>query len=163
MVEQIKLPALILLGTYNGVFPDYFEAVYVIFKRDFVDSKPVFKNKPLRLKAHPFIDGKEYTFYHFTHSGDIEKERLPDLRRMERIGWPRPMIDNSHNKTLKVWQNKRGNKIRILIFHEIENYLVILEQRKTYILPWTAYYVEYPSRKERLLKEYKDYLKTKTA
>lgn len=163
MADQINLPDLILLATYKGVFADYFEAVYKIFKKDFVDSKPVFNKKPLRLKSHPYIDGKEYTFYHFTHSGDLENERQPDIRRMERIAWPRPMIDHSENETLKVWKNKRGNKTRIIIFHEDENYLVILEQRKNYILPWTAYYIDYPNRKEKLLEEYKNYLKTKTA
>lgn len=159
----MKLPALLLLSDYKGVFKDFFEAVYLIFVRDFVNSKPLYRGKVLRLKSHPFIDGKEYTFYHFTHDGIIEEERLPNIRRMERITWPRPMIDNSTDSDLKVWENKRGNKTRILVLHEKESYLVILEKRKKYILPWTAYLVDYPNRKKRLLKEYEGYLKTKTA
>ena len=159
----MELPALILLRDYKGVFKDFFEAVYLIFVRDFVNSKPIYRGQVLKLKSHPFIDGKEYTFYHFTHDGKIEEERIPNIRRMERIAWPRPLIDNSKNSDLKVWQNKRGNKTRILIFHEKESYLVILEMRKKYILPWTAYLIDFPNRKERLLEEYEQYLKTKTA
>jgi len=158
----MQLPALVFMSDYDE-FVDYFEAIYAIFKRDFVDSKPTFEGKVLRLKSYPFIDGKEYTFYHFTHSGNDESGRLPDLRRMERIAWPRPFIDYSNDSSLKVWKNKRGTRTRVLIFHEVENYLVILEERENYILPWTGYLVEYSNRKEKLLREYEEYLKTKTA
>ncbi|WP_016775776.1 hypothetical protein [Anaerophaga thermohalophila] len=96
-----------------------------------------------------------------THSGDIESERNPDLRRMERIGWPRPIIDSSDHPTLKVWRNirrgKGGTKNRILLFHEEENYLVVLEDRGKYILPWTAYLVERNHKKRKLLKEWAHY------
>ena len=137
------------------------EAVYQIFKKDFVDSKPIYQSRRLQLKRHPLIDGKEYTFYHMTHKGKIESDRIPDFRRMERISWPKPLIDNSTHPYLKVWKNirrgKGGKKERILIFHEEENYLVILENRKKYILPWTAYLVEYENKKQKLLKEYEKY------
>ena len=159
----MELPALIFLSDHEGVFINYFEAVYSVFVRDFVNTKPSYRSQVLKLKSHPYIDGKEYTFYHLTHDGKIEENRLPNIRRMERIAWPRPMIDNSVDSDLKVWENKRGNKTRILIFHEDESYLVILDKRKKYILLWTAYLVDHPNQKKRLLAEYKQYLKTKTA
>jgi hypothetical protein len=62
---------------------------------------------------------------------------------------------------LKVWENTRGNKTNILIFHEGEEYLVVLRKAKDYILPWTAYLVTYKARKEKLLKEYQAYIKSK--
>ena len=62
---------------------------------------------------------------------------------------------------LKVWENTRGNKTNVLIFHEDEGYLVVLRKAKDYILPWTAYLVAYKSRKEKLLKEYEAYIKSK--
>ena len=154
MKKQFILPQLIFLEDYKGNFSLFNEAVYAIFKNDFVKSRPVFQNKRLGLKAHPLIDGKEYTYYHFTHSGNIETERIPDLRRMERIGFPKPMIDFSDDTNLKVWRNKRGTSERILILHEAERYLVILEDRQKYILPWTAYLVDDNSRLRRLLQCY---------
>ena len=162
-MKKLVLPDIITLEEFNGVFAEFYEAVYLIFKNDFVVSKPIYRGKRLRLKKYPYIDGKEYTFYHFTHDGNVEHKRLPNLRRMERIGYPRPMIDSSTDPILKVWRNKRKNKERILIFHEEEKYLVVLEDRHDYILPWTAYYVEYKNRIRKLLKEYNDYIKTETA
>jgi hypothetical protein len=159
MKKQLSLPALILFEDYKGNFALYNEAVYTVFKNDFVKNRPVFQNKRLALKAHPLIDGKEYTYNHFTHSGHIETERVPDFRRMERIGFPKPMIDFSDDKSLKVWRNKRGSSERILILHTDERYLVVLEDRKNYILPWTAYLIEDDSRLRRLLTEYQHYIK----
>ncbi|MNH30689.1 hypothetical protein D3C79_909980 [compost metagenome] len=45
--------------------------------------------KRLGLKRHPVIQGKEATFWHMISEGNDEAERLPDLRRCERIRWPR--------------------------------------------------------------------------
>ena len=159
MKKQLTLPELVFFEDYKGNFTLYNEAVYAVFKDDFVMHRPVFQKKRLALKAHPLIDGKEYTYYHFTHSGNIETERIPDIRRMERIGFPKPMIDFSDNENLKVWRNKRGTSKRILILHETERYLVVLEDRKNYILPWTAYLIEDDNRLRRLLAEYRYYIK----
>jgi len=158
-MEELELPEQIYLEEFSGNFDAYNEAVYEIFREDFVTTKPTFEGVRLGLKKHPFVDDKEYTYYHFTHSGDIETERIPDMRRMERIPFPRPMIDNSNSKSLKVWRNKRGTKERILILHEEERYLVILEDRGEYILPWTAYYIEYNNKIRRLIREYEEYHK----
>ena len=165
MADQIKLPEIILLATFNGVFQEYFEGVYKIFKKDFVDDKPLFGKKPLKLKSHPFIDGKEYTFYHFTHSGDIEKERLPDLRRMERMGWAKPIIEECYNWKLKVWPQRRNGKDRLCIWLEIKDdldYIVILDVRANYILPWTAFVLEFEHQKRKKQNEYALYLKSKS-
>jgi len=159
MKEQLILPDLIVLEDYNGNFSLYNDAVYAVFKNDFVKNRPIFQEKKLALKTHPLIENREYTYYHFTHSGNIETERIPDLRRMERIGFPKPMIDCSDSEQLKVWRNKRGTSDRILILHEAERYLVVLEDRKDYILPWTAYLIEGESRLRRLLAEYQNYIK----
>ena len=162
-MNTLTMPNLIFLEDYKGNFALYNEVVYAVFKNDFVKSRPVFQNKRLALKAHPLIDGKEYTYYHFTHSGNIETERIPNLRRMERIRFPKPMIDFSDDKSLKVWRNKRGTSERIFILHEIERYLVVLEDRKDYILPWTAYLIEDYNRLKKLLAEYQCYIKKQGA
>ncbi len=162
-MEKLELPDLVLLEDYNGDFDAYNQAVYEVFKNDFIKTRPTFNGTKLRLKKHPYIDGKEYTYYHFTHSGNIEIERIPDMRRMERMPFPRPIIDNSENKALRVWRNKRGTNERILILSETEQYLVVLEDRVDYILPWTAYYIEYPNKIRRLIKEYEAYKNTETA
>lgn len=159
----LELPEIIELSEYNGNIHNYMNAIYEVFRRDFVLSKPNFKGKRLGLKKFPLVAGKEYTFYHFTHDGKNENDREPNLRRMERMPFPRPMIDCSNCESLRVWRVKRGSKERILIFHEEESYLVVLEDRGSYILPWTAYLVEYPNKRRRLIKEYEAYISAEAA
>lgn len=156
----ITLPELILLSAYRGDFSAYMEAVYEVFLNDFVRSQPLFEGKRLGLKRFPIVDGREATFYHMTHEGSDESNRLPDTRRMERMGYPRPIIDDSQNACLKVWRNQRGRDQRILIWYEREEYLVVLTDRGDYILPWTAYLVTQPHQKRKLLREYEEYIKS---
>ena len=128
----------------------------------FVDSKPVFEGLRLGLKRHPLTHGKEATFWHMIQEGAIEDERIPDLRRCERIRWPRPIIEHVRAPAVKVWSNQRKGEKRICLWLEHEDYLVILADRGDYILPWTAYLVEQPHRKRKLLKEYEDYQRGRT-
>ncbi len=159
--DYYELPELITLSEYGGDFNAYLEAVYELFKKDFIEKRPVFRGIRLGLKKHPMESGKEATFWHMTSEGEDEATRNPDLRRMERIKWPAVLINDSIHSYLKVWENKRGNKTNVLIFHEREGYLVVLRRGADYLIPWTAYLVTYYNRKERLLKEYEAYIKSK--
>ena len=163
MVDKVyfELPELMELTDYGGNFAEYLEAVYEQFRHDFIDCKPVFRGIKLRLKKHPLFQGKEATFWHMTSEGKDEENRIPDIRRLERIKWPAEMINHSEHPYLKVWKNTRGTKTNILIFHESESYLVILREGNGYLLPWTAYIISYEWRKKKLLKEYADYIKSK--
>ncbi len=163
MNDDLILPELICLNDYGGDFNKYEEAVYQIFKKDFVDSKPIFKGHKLAMKKYPIVNDKEYTYYHITHEGVNEEDREPSMRRMERIGYPRPIIDKHENEKIRVWKNKRGRKNRILLLHEEENYLVVLEDRGKFIIFWTAYYIEHHNKIRRLIKEYEEYINAETA
>ncbi|WP_353780064.1 hypothetical protein [Winogradskyella sp. 3972H.M.0a.05] len=153
----MHLPEIICLNDFGGHYASYIEAVYEIFTNDFILDKPSFRGTRLGLKKHPIVDGKEYTFYHFTHSGEIEDDRIPDLERCERIGWIKPMINNSDSKDLLVWRKPHGSKHRILIYHPSERFLVVLDDRGDYILPWTAYCVKYNNRHRKLIAESEKY------
>lgn len=157
--EYYILPPLIELTDFKGDFQRYLEAVYDLFKKDFIDNRPCFEGKRLGLKKYPMSEGKEATFWHMTSEGEEEAERTPDLRRLERIKWPASLINDSQHPYLKVWENTRGNKTNILIFHEKERYLVVLRKHENYLLPWTAYLVEYEPRLRKLMNEYKAYKK----
>lgn len=155
--NYFELPELITLEDHGGNFDAFLEAVYAVFKKDFLDKKLTFRGTRLGLKKIPYFKGKEATFWHMTSEGDDEKNRIPDLRRMERISWPKPLITDSKHPYLKVWCNKRDGGERILIFHEHENYLVVLADRGEYILPWTAYLVGKSHAKRKLINEYEAY------
>ena len=165
MAEEFILPDLILLEDFRGNWNDFYDAVYQCFKEDFIKN-PIrtFNGKKVGLKRHPLSsDNKEATFYHMTHEGKDEQNREPDIRRMERIKWPKYLMAHFQNVHLKVWRNKRGTNENILIFHEEEGYLLVLADRGTYILPWTAYTVFEDHRKLKLIKEYRAYKKAEAA
>ena len=159
--KDLTMPALVLLQDFGGDFSQYIEAVYAIFKRDFVDSKPKWEEKRFALKKYPMEFGKEHTFYHITHEGHDEEDRIPDLRRMERIAFPRFMIDNAEHPTLKVWLKRINNSNRIHILHEQERFLVVLDIREEIFLLWTAYYLDQNHTLRKKLKEYEEYIKSK--
>lgn len=161
--NSFSLPDLVLLQDCSGDYSKFFQRVYACFVQDFVASKPVFRGNKLGLKKHPLIDGKEYTFWHIISEGKDEQNRTPDIKRMERIRWPRTIIENSFSNNLKVWKNQRGRDTRILLWNDIEEYLVVLNERKGYILLWTAYLVKENHSKRKLIKEYEAYINAKTA
>lgn len=151
------LPELILLGDHGGDWNRYVEAIYAHFKADFVDAKPAFRGRRLGLKKHPVIQDKEATFWHFVSEGDDEAERLPDIRRCERIRWPRAIIEQADALGAKVWSEPRGSEQRVHIWYEQAAYLVVLADRGGYVLPWTAYPVERQRQRDKLNRRYENY------
>jgi hypothetical protein len=149
----------VLLSSHNNNWDSYFPAIYAFFVKDFVEGQPVFRGKRLGLKRHPLIEGKEATFWHFISTGEHETDRIPDLRRCERIRWPRPVIENCDDGNVRVWENRRKNERRIVIWLEEAEYLVVLADRNGYLLPWTAYTVTEDHRKRKLHAEYTAYKK----
>jgi hypothetical protein len=162
-LSTLVFPDLVLLEDYNGDFKSYFNAVYKIFEQHFIKSNPVFCGIKVTAQKFPLVDGIHKTFYHITHEGEIENDRQPDIRRMERIRFPKFCIESCPNHELLVWKNQRGRDTRILIFHEVEGYLLVLTERKEYNMFCTAYYVEQKHRRKKYLKEYESYIKAKTA
>ncbi len=149
------LPDLVL---FEGDWDEYLKKIYDYFRADFVITKPSYQGKALALKKHPMENGKEATFWHMISEGRAESERIPDIRRCERIRWPKPIIEHSDcEATIKVWENTRRNEKRICIWLESYDYLIILADRKKYILFWTAYSVTQNHSKRKLQKEYEKY------
>ncbi len=160
---KLVFPNLIYLNDFNGNFQIYLNTVYLIFENDFIKTQPQYEGLKVAVRKYPEVDGLHRTFYHITHEGEDEKNRTPDMRRMERIRFPRFVIDNNTHPEILIWKNTRGNDERILLFNENENYIVVLSERKEFYLFITAYYVETEHRKKALLKEYEIYIKAKTA
>jgi hypothetical protein len=151
---------LVCLEDYGGDWKQYIEAVYSYFKGDFIDRKPRFGNRPVMLKRYPLLDGKEATFWHVTSEGEDETQRVPDLRRCERIRWPSPIIKHFKDKVIRCWLNKRNGDVRIVLWFYEQDYVVVLADRKKYVLLWTAYYVSYEHTRQSLLAEYEEYVKS---
>ena len=86
MISLNNLPLIIELNDFGGNYASYIDAVYEIFHNDFIKHKAHFGSHELKMKFNPIFQDRAYTFYHMTHEGEVESERLPDLRRCERIG-----------------------------------------------------------------------------
>lgn len=163
-----QMPELMMCDDW-AKFDEYDELLYQIFKRDFIDSRPLYEHKEVGIRKHPMVNDKEQTFFHIT-SKDYNKndERCPDPRRCERIGWIRKFIENdfcvdSCNlcNGLKIWEEAYKTNQRIYLLFEEERYVVIIERRKTYFLLITAYYLDYNHSLNKLIKRYNTYEKQK--
>ncbi|MBC8185568.1 hypothetical protein H8E88_31160 [candidate division KSB1 bacterium] len=152
---------LVLFEKYGGDWDKYLNVIYQYFSKDFIENKPRYKGIKLALKKHPMEQGKEATFWHLISTGKTEEDRIPDFRRCERIRWPKPIIEHDTDGILKVWKNKRKSDTRICMWLEDEEYLVILSERKGYLLLWTAYMVTRSHTKRKLQKEYTAYKNAK--
>ena len=162
-IPFLAFPNLIELNEFGGNFESFFKAVYSIFENHFIKKQPSFKGLAVAVRKYPEVDGLHRTFYHITHQGEDESNREPDIRRMERIRFPNFLIANNEHSEILIWKNRRGKDDRILLFNETENYVVVLTERKGFYLFITAYCIETEHRKRKLLKEYEDYIKAKTA
>ena len=151
------LPELVLFETFNGDWKAYEAALYEFYTQDFIATKPNFRGAVLAVKRHPQVNGKDATFWHITGEGDTHDDKLPNLRRCERIRWPKPVIENCDGRHLKIWENKHSGEISVCIWSEEAEYLVILRKRRGYILFWTAYPVTQTHSKAKLEREYAAY------
>lgn len=92
------LPPLVRLEDFRGDATAFGEALYGWFKKDFLDSLPVWPGKRVGLKRLPLRRGKEATFWHFLTAGEDEEARDVDMLRCERIRWPRPTMEAFPNR-----------------------------------------------------------------
>ncbi|MFZ0828840.1 MAG: hypothetical protein WAO02_15595 [Verrucomicrobiia bacterium] len=152
-----------LLEDSGGDWTAYEEVLYSHFTTDFLDSLPDWIGKRVGLKKHPLCKGKEATFWHFISDGKIEDDRLPDIRRCERIRWPKPTMEAFTNlrptadDRIVWWKNERRQEERYLLALPDFSYLMVVADRGDYVLPWTQYHVEHPHQRQKYQKEYDAY------
>ena len=155
------LPA--LLPCDWNAYQETIESAYRVFLRDFGTEtvRPQFRGKRMGLKRHPELDGKSATFWHFVTEGNIEADRTPVRARIERIAWPRALLVEAVQKSSRVlvWANMRPHQkhrgsTRWLIALPDFSYVVVIDERDDYVLPWTAYTVEYEHRRRKMKREY---------
>ena len=158
MENRSELPQKIYLEEYGGDYHRYIDAVYEIFESDFIRHKATFGSHRLNLKFNPLFQKRAYTFYHMTHKGEKEDERVPDLRRCECMPWARPAVENVENWQLKFWRQTRqrsNNRVCICIENDDDvDYFVVLEVRSNYVLLWTAFVGELPHETAKKMREY---------
>lgn len=158
------LPDLVLFEQCGGDWKMYVERLHGHFEDDFVRSTPSWPGKRVALKRHPEYQGKSATFWHFISEGSVEAERYPDFRRCERIRWPRPIMDafdgakpDAAVGRIVWWKNERRGEERYVLAPDDFSYVVIVAERKEYVLPWAAYCVERQHQRDKLRREFESY------
>ena len=155
------LPELVLLENYKGNWNIYIEVIYKFFHKDFVESRPFFQNVPIFVRYHPSYEEKGVTFWHLISEGDQESERTPDLRRCERIRWPRSLIENANSLDIKIWETFRPwkNQKQRRINFALNNfgYLVVIAESSKGFNLITAYHLEKSHRREKLRREFESF------
>jgi len=157
------LPDIISFSDYNSDWKKYLGKLFEIFKKDFIDSKPQYDNKPV-LFDNRQINNYPACFWHLITENKIKdydrvSEENISLLRCERICWIRPVIENYTDNIVSVWENKRRRKTNTIFFLEDLDYIVILTNVKNRFYLLTAYYINHSHRKEQIIREREQYLK----
>lgn len=79
---------------------------------------------------------KGYGFWHLISEAPDqgnrdEDERIPDLRRCERVRWVAWCIQNAHEAGFSWWENERGRETHVVIWAEEHDFAVVLAKRLT--------------------------------
>ncbi len=150
------LPGLIVV---NGIWEQVLTRLHEVFQRDFVAGKPMCGDLLVGWDAN--ILGQDNLcegFWHLISQTDRKNgSRLFDPRRAERIAWAAPMIKHLTDPCIKCWDYLEARKrIRIYIWLEDLDYVVILEKQKHVARLVTAFYVDGNSKREDLARKYKN-------
>ena len=142
----------------------YIDAIYGTFLADLADSNLHWKCPSMRVsfRRHPEVDGRHAIFWHIVSGGGIpELDRTLEPQRCARIGWIKPMIlqfniDFPEENELMWWvsQDPRWHGRRYGLATCGYDYVVFIEERESYALLVTAYYVEQSRRREKFRKEH---------
>jgi len=144
------------IATVNPWTEDTYEMLYEIFCRDIRDHNLRYIGNDVWI-FREMEDGKEKIFWHLTTRDvkrkkiprrkrkfylegqtDIETERLPDLRRCERLPWVKPLVEHPSEPEVLAWDYVEGDRtIKTYIWIKDYDFVVIMKK--------------YPDNKRRLI------------
>lgn len=139
------------------------EKLYQMYISELRDCKFTFREKEVKFRSNPPIEGKEEGFFHII-SG--YRGRPVDDERAKRMLWGKEILLHTPCPTFDieqccegiwVWKsnNNQLKKERVHIFHPKVNYLVIIEERQNYWSYVTSYRVGNSQKRREFKLEYK--------
>ena len=172
-LAEIDFPEIIELNDFGGDFNLYQQRLLQVYQRDLWNGRLTFNG----LRVVPRVHKKyrvgglilDHTFAHITTKGDIEDDRVLDIRRCERLVYIKPIIENCLHNDVKIWENsrfdKKGNEIvSVVLWCEKINSKVILTRRRgtrgrdDYYTITSFYLVNQGHKIRQLNKEYEEYV-----
>lgn len=157
-------------------YAQYEKECYAVFRKMFFEDGVTYNGLPIRVKTSPKYLEYETAFVHLTcktesaNPTDVN-DREPDFRRMERLHWIKAIIekypcleecvDCEGILLYEEYHKGNENKIRTKMFFPKEQYIIILEKRKTYYQLITAFYIERGFEDKNINKYYDKYYEYK--
>ena len=77
-----------------------------------------------------------------------EEDRIPNLRRCERILWIQWVIQNAGNDGFPWWENQRQGNTHVVIWAQEHDFAIVLAKRRDYYVLKTAYAEIKPHRRK---------------
>jgi len=135
------------------------EELYQIFKKDFIDRPLYYRRVVVKIDNRKIDSDKEEAFWHIiTRTDQRTKQRLPNFERARRLPWVRAIIEHPDAPEILEWKYleyvKGYPRIRIYLWLERFDFVVILEEKENEVFLVTAYYVEGESTCRRLRAKY---------
>lgn len=142
----------------QGDWATYEDLIYEAFLTSFVRSGVVFQGWRVSAQYRPETRGKGFSFWHTIseapdRNNRSEDDRIPDMRRCERILWIRWVIDNAGNDGFPWWENRKGRNAHVVIWAQAHDFAVVLAKRRDYYVLKTAYAELKPHRRKTFEKE----------
>ena len=153
----LSLPPLL---PFEGDWQTYEDKVYAAYLECIIKGDLRFNNLPVRPRYTPETKGKHFGFWHMVSEGDVEEDRTPDLERCARIRWVSWVIEHcTVHPEISWWAETRNNKKAIVIWVEVEQYVVVLSERRDYWLLKTSYLATKSGKIRQLQKNREKYAK----
>lgn len=130
----------------SPILENSIQIAFGIFERDFLVGGGIVAGATVLAPSQPSRQGHHATFWHLISEGNVEDEREIKFDRLERICWPRILIEiflscelEPNFAEINWWRNRRGSTKRILISTTSFDYVVVLEERPSKYVLRTAY------------------------
>lgn len=116
----------------------YVDAIYDIYLETVAHAGLTFCGRPVKVRFRPKTKHKGYGFWHLISEAPDprnrnEDDRIPDLRRCERVRWVAWCIQNADAGApgFSWWENERGRETHVVIWAEQHDFAVVLAKRQT--------------------------------
>lgn len=140
------------IAEFDGDWERYCDALYAHFEAALKQAR--FFGMPVGRRLAPVVNGKPDGFWHVTSEGweRGSNERIPDLRRCERVPWIAPMISACGTDRVLCWRNARpsakgGDSIVVAL--PTYEYAIILRWRTGRRGPYMLLVTAFPLRSSR--------------
>lgn len=152
---------------------DFYDEAYRVFKEDFIECAVYFDCQEVGLINFIRTKGKEETYWHVISneapkysSIKTTKERYDDIKRAERVGWIKEIIENWKDCNIRVFLDPKYHEPRIHFWYKTD-YVVVLVKKpsKPYYRLLTAFLTDKESKKREFEKLFKSnpYIKADAA